>query len=314
MLAGNGTAAMSKMQDILASVLPERWAASMEAESREWVMRCPCGHETSIWEMGGIRFKAAGNPHRMGLCAACGGRFWGQVYKRGPEQVQSARATPTRSQPDETIKATPSHVMDRAPCRLWIDGVGCWLMCLEPSVTIGGPGGRHDEGEGSELRLLADLSRRHATIHRSGEGYVLEARGPAAVNGQSLERPAILKDGDQIELGRGVVLRFRVPSALSATARIEFESGHRPPQRIDGIVLLDQVCLLGPTADCHVVCPEWDQQVLLFRRERKLWCKTQGELHVNGCHVDREAPVRDGTVVTGPELRFRVEFAGPRLG
>jgi hypothetical protein len=266
--------------------------------------------------MGGIRFKAAGNPHRMGLCAACGGRFWGKVYKRGQEVERPARtaSTPTPACADETIAAASSQSSERAPCRLWIDGVGCWLMCLDPSVTIGGPGGRHDEGEGHELRLLADLSRSHATIRRTGEMYILEARGPASVNGHPLNRPAILKDGDQIELGRGVELRFRLPSALSASARIEFESGHRPPQRIDGIVLLDQVCLLGPTADCHVVCPEWDQQVMLFRRDRKLWCKTQGELHVNGCHVEHEAPVRDGTVVSGPELRFRVEFAGTKLG
>jgi hypothetical protein len=314
MLAGNGTVAMSKMQDILASVLPERWAASMEAESREWVMRCPCGHETSIWDMGGIRFKAAGNAHRMGKCGACGGRFWGKVYKRsdaGPVNAQVARTRPSNG---ETVSAAPAQPADRAPSLLWIDGVGCWMLCLEPVVSIGGPGGPRDRQDAGEIRLLADLSRRHVTIRRTGEAYLLEARGPAAVNGQPVAGPVALKDHDRIELGRGVLLRFRTPNPLSATARIEFESGHRPPRRIDGIVLLDQVCLLGPTADCHVVCSEWEQQVVVFRRDRKLWCKSAAELHVNGCRVEREAPVRDGTTVTGPELRFRVEFAGINLG
>jgi hypothetical protein len=188
------------------------------------------------------------------------------------------------------------------------------MLCLEPVLTIGGPGGPRDRQEPGEIRLLADLSRRHATIRRAGETWLLDAQGPAGVNGQPAAGSVVLKDKDQIELGKGVLLRFRMPNALSATARIEFESGHRPPRRIDGIVLLDQVCLLGPTDDCHVVCPEWEPQVVVFRRDRKLWCKSFAELHVNGCRVEREAPVRDGTVVTGPELRFRVEFAGINLG
>ncbi len=305
---------MSKMQDILASVLPERWAASMEAESREWVMRCPCGQETSIWDMGGIRFKAAGNPHRMGKCGVCGGRFWGKVYKRTDDLGAPVQVARTRPGNGETVNAASAQSTDRAPCLLWIDGVGCWMLCLEPAVSIGGPGGPRDRQEPGEIRLLADLSRRHATIRRTGEACLLEAHGPAAVNGQPVDGPVALRDNDQIELGRGVLLRFRTPNALSATARIEFESGHRPPRRIDGIVLLDQVCLLGPTSDCHVVCPEWEPQVVVFRRDRKLWCKSAAEVHVNGCRVEREAPVRDGTVVTGPELRFRVEFAGINLG
>src|SRR5690606_32044589 len=41
--------------------------------------------ETSIWEMGGIRWKAAGEPRRMGHCGTCERTFWGQVYRRAEQ-------------------------------------------------------------------------------------------------------------------------------------------------------------------------------------------------------------------------------------
>ncbi len=45
----------------------------MKAESQTWKMCCPeCGHEVSVWEAGGIRYKAAGEPVRRMRCMACG--------------------------------------------------------------------------------------------------------------------------------------------------------------------------------------------------------------------------------------------------
>ncbi|MFO0805693.1 MAG: hypothetical protein U0791_21535 [Gemmataceae bacterium] len=44
-------------------------------------MDCPCGHVTSIWEMGGIRYRAAGQPVRAGWCAGCRKAFTGLVRK-----------------------------------------------------------------------------------------------------------------------------------------------------------------------------------------------------------------------------------------
>jgi hypothetical protein len=46
--------------------------AAMEAESREWLVRCPaCGHERSLWELGGVRYKARGTKMIFRRCAAC---------------------------------------------------------------------------------------------------------------------------------------------------------------------------------------------------------------------------------------------------
>lgn len=54
----------------------------MEAESRERRVRCACGHDRSIWDLGGIRYKAAGNPRKLMKCPACGKRSWHAVTRQ----------------------------------------------------------------------------------------------------------------------------------------------------------------------------------------------------------------------------------------
>jgi hypothetical protein len=63
---------MSWIQRIFAAVLPRRLAESMEADSRSWMVRCSCGFARSIWELGGIRWKAAGQPRQYLSCPQCG--------------------------------------------------------------------------------------------------------------------------------------------------------------------------------------------------------------------------------------------------
>ncbi|MBX3419729.1 MAG: hypothetical protein KF851_19200 [Pirellulaceae bacterium] len=72
---------MSFTQRFFTAILPKRWAEDMRAESLAWMMRCPCGFERSVWEMGGIRWKARGNPKRLITCPKCGQRTWHSVYR-----------------------------------------------------------------------------------------------------------------------------------------------------------------------------------------------------------------------------------------
>ncbi len=74
---------MSGMQRFLKRLLPRRWAEDMEAQSRRWMMRCnECGHERSVWDAGGVRWKAAGSPTKLTPCPQCGRNTWHQVYWR----------------------------------------------------------------------------------------------------------------------------------------------------------------------------------------------------------------------------------------
>ena len=195
---------------------------------------------------------------------------------------------------------------------IWIDGVGCFWLSQSDRVAIGGPGTpsakSDDSRETADLAILSDLKRRHATIVRTGEGYLLEAHGPVRVAGREVHDRAVLSDGALIELGRSVRLRFRQPSALSLSARLEFVSDHQPAQSVDAVVLLADTCLLGPTDDNHVVCPDWSGQVLLVRQGEELWCRSRQALTVNGQRLGSGRRLQSGDIVSGDDLRFRIEI------
>lgn len=306
---------MSCLAHRVIRMLPSKWQGSIEQESREWVMRCPCGTETSIWEMGGVRYKAAGNPVRSGRCAKCGQQFVGQVYRR--EGVGAVSKFPDTLSDSSTVLPLPlkasqlSSVQERpgaSPSRggtgiLWIDGVGCFQFISGNRVTIGS---HTSDGSGANLRLLAPLNREQAAIVRSGEGYWLEALEPRTASNPKSGR--LLRSGDVFEIGGGVRLRLRTPNSLSQSAVLEFVSPHRPVQRVDGVVLMDQVCILGAAEDAHVRCPHWQNPLVLFRRQGSLWCKGTG-LSLNGAAAGPEFSLSNGAVVTGEDLRLRIELS-----
>lgn len=60
------------IQRLAKVLLPRSWGESLERESRGWKMTCPCGRAISVWDAGGIRWKAAGNPVRLVRCPECG--------------------------------------------------------------------------------------------------------------------------------------------------------------------------------------------------------------------------------------------------
>lgn len=74
---------MSRLQRFFTRIVPREWAEQMEAESRRWTLRCPnCGFERSVWAMGGIRWRAAGNSRNMLRCPNCGQRAWHTLYEK----------------------------------------------------------------------------------------------------------------------------------------------------------------------------------------------------------------------------------------
>jgi hypothetical protein len=78
----------SWIQRLLVAILPPRLAAELEAESRAWQLRCEkCGFEQSIWEIGGVRWKAAGTPRPLRTCDRCGQRSWHRIQKRPPSAM-----------------------------------------------------------------------------------------------------------------------------------------------------------------------------------------------------------------------------------
>ena len=55
---------------------PEGCAAAV-AQSKAWRAVCPnCGYSRSVWEMGGVMYKAAGTTRRLITCPNCGQTSW----------------------------------------------------------------------------------------------------------------------------------------------------------------------------------------------------------------------------------------------
>jgi hypothetical protein len=85
---------MTSTQKFFQKLLPRRWAEDLQAESQTWLARCPCGYEKSIWDRGGIRWKAAGEPRRRFKCPQCGQTTWHTVYRQPLEPTSHTQPEP----------------------------------------------------------------------------------------------------------------------------------------------------------------------------------------------------------------------------
>jgi ribosomal protein S27E len=74
---------MNLFQRFFKRILPKQMAHEMEMSSRQWMVKCPnCAKETSIWEMGGIRWGASGKSATRIKCSQCGQKSWVVLYKK----------------------------------------------------------------------------------------------------------------------------------------------------------------------------------------------------------------------------------------
>ena len=186
---------------------------------------------------------------------------------------------------------------------LWVDGVGGYWVCLGDDVTLGQPA---PTGE-VDVPILGDLSRRHARIRRDGEGYLIEAFRPVCVDGRLVQREALLGDGSRIQLGDGVRLVFRRPHALSATARLDFTSRHRTQPSVDAVLLMADSCVLGPKLHSHVVCRQWREEVVLYRHDDRLYCRTATPVEIDGRRCKDRGPITRDSRIAGEGFSLSLE-------
>ncbi|MDA1015073.1 MAG: hypothetical protein O3A00_11560 [Planctomycetota bacterium] len=193
---------------------------------------------------------------------------------------------------------------------LWIDGVGSFLLCVGERVTVGGPRGSNVEQPAADIAFLANLSRTHATLVRKSDSLILEAHSTASVDGRVVRDFESIVAGSSIVLGNSVRMSVSKPSELSMTARLDVQSVHRLEQSVDGILLFAETCLLGPSTDCHVRCPAWPESVLLVRRSNEFYCRSQADLIVGDEIANGMTEMPIGSVVSGQEIRFRIDAFG----
>lgn len=187
---------------------------------------------------------------------------------------------------------------------LWVDGVGGYVLCLANEITIGGPASGNSS---AEIALMANLSRRHATIARSGESYVLHPHAATCIGNRQIDEATPLTNGYELQFGQSVRLKFRLPTVLSGTAVLEFVSDHRPVYSVDGAIMMEDNCLFGVGPDNHIVCPLASESFVLFRRDGQIWCKCRTGAVIDGKLNNDGGPIQPGHVVTVADVRFRLE-------
>jgi diguanylate cyclase (GGDEF)-like protein len=113
------------------------------------------------------------------------------------------------------------------PCLIVIRGlnVGEMYKLARGDLVIG-------RGQGADVEILDDgISRRHASVAVGADGVLLAdlgTRNGTFVNGQKLERPVALADGDKIQLSSSTILKFTYADRLDETfQRRMYESALR---------------------------------------------------------------------------------------
>ncbi len=209
----------------------------------------------------------------------------------------------TQRAPFPTVTKMAAGKNDLPRKLLWVDAVGGFLICLEDQVVLGQPSSNGPIA----VPILADLSRRHAVIRRDSGAYVIEPIGPVRLEGNELHGPAVLTDNQSIQLGESVRLRFQKPHALSSTARLTLESYHKTEPSVDAVLLLADSCLLGPGSHCHVVCPKWEREVLLYKQQEQLYCRTEGPIVQDGVPCSGPAILSPNTRIEGDDFSLSLE-------
>ncbi len=235
-----------------------------------------------------------------------------QVLGVAPQHAEArkarARAWKAIESAGKEERSVAVEASDRHRFLIWVDGVGGFLVCLGHRVTLGQAA---PEG-GADVPLLADVSRTHAAVTRDAEGYLLEAVRSVLVNDRPADR-ALLQPGDRITLGSSCQLRFRQPVPVSASARLDVESGHRLPLRVDGVLLMADTLVLGPGVQAHVTIPDLPQPIVLYRQKDGLGVRHAGQFTVDGQACRERGTIGPASRVRGDDFAFAVEPVGARM-
>lgn len=73
------------LRGVIMWFMPAGMKKAAEADSRAWAGECKhCGAINSIWDLGGIRYKASGEPTMRIKCRGCG-KFGFSTFRKRPD-------------------------------------------------------------------------------------------------------------------------------------------------------------------------------------------------------------------------------------
>ena len=187
---------------------------------------------------------------------------------------------------------------------LWIDGVGGYLVCVDDVNTIG----QAVENAQVSIPIAGDLRRRHARIETShGQHLLQDLGGGVKVEGTDLTGAVELKNDQTIELDGGVRLLYTQSHPLSKSARLDFLSRHRTHPWSDAVLLAGQSIVLGPNRDNQVFCPVWKNDLILFQRKSKWFCRSKVPFEIDGVKVEKEGEIQFNSRIEGIDFSMTLE-------
>jgi hypothetical protein len=194
------------------------------------------------------------------------------------DDLPAASPTAKKENPlphENTNQALPTNF------QLQIDGVGSYLVISDSTATIG----PISSSQRPLVGLMAQPGLPVATIDRVEGDYFIRSTDPLGVN----EKPVtdkLLEDGDKISLSMRCRMKFNVPNAASATAVISLASARLPSPDVRNIILMDREILIGPGMKNHIRATGMKDQVVLFKQNGKLLCRTDKNIEVDGKRYD----------------------------
>ena len=186
---------------------------------------------------------------------------------------------------------------------IWVDGVGGYLVCGNRVNALG----QAINSSKVDIGIQGNLRSHHANFERVQGGHVLEPIGKLSVDGVELDSKFVLKNGQILAFEGGVELAYCQTHALSKTARLDFVSRHRSVPWADAVILPVNSIILGPNRSNHVVCPAWDENLVLFERSGKWFCRSPRAMEVDGKSVTAEAAIEFDSRIVGDDFSLTLE-------
>jgi hypothetical protein len=191
------------------------------------------------------------------------------------------------------------------PKILWIDGVGSYALCDQAEVSVG----QAFPGNPVDLAIRGDLSRRAFILRRHGEDHLIQPLQAIAINHMEIDRAVVLNDGNLIQVGDKVELKYIRPTQLSGTARLELVGRTRWQPLLTAALLMGESCVLGPELNSHIVCSDWETKIVLFRSNNQWMLRASQDIQmqVNGVETCAPFPLVSGQRITCDQFSMTLE-------
>jgi hypothetical protein len=105
-----------------------------------------------------------------------------------------------------------------------------------------------------------------------------------------------------------MVFEQNVPGCL--TAKLTVDGGRRLPMAVEGVLLMADMLVLGPSEKVHVRMPDLHEPLYVFRQKDRLGIRWKGEFCVEGQQCKERALLPLQGTVSSDQFSFAIEPVG----